>query len=117
LDSTHEESTPAIQVRGIFNELQLRQPEDPTHLLASAVLCGSCGATIAQVSGRNGGYYGCLAATKGARENKTLARRTLAEKVIRGAVQEQIADPEHTAYVVQRVEEEIAKLRSDLRDT
>ena len=33
------------------------------------------------------------------------------------AVQEQIADPEHIAYVLQRVEEEIAKLRADLPDT
>jgi hypothetical protein len=66
---------------------------------------------------KNGGYYGCLAATKGACENRTLVRRTLAEKVILGAVQEQIADPEHITYVLRRVEEEIAKLRSDLPDT
>jgi site-specific DNA recombinase len=81
------------------------------------MVCDSCGATIAQVSGKGGGYYGCLAATKGACDNKTLIRRTLAEKVIIGAVQEQIADPEHIAYILQRVEQEIAKLRSDLPDT
>ena len=81
------------------------------------MVCGSCGATIAQVSGKNGGYYGCLAATKGACENKTLVRRTLAEKVILEAVKEQISEPEQIAYVLQRVEEEIAKLRSDLPDT
>ncbi len=61
------------------------------------MVCGSCGATIAQVSGKSGGYYGCLAATKGACDNKTRVRRTLAEKVILGAVREQIADPEHIA--------------------
>lgn len=44
-------------------------------------------------------------------------RRTLAEKVILGAIQEQIADPEHIVYVLQRVEEEISKLRSELPDT
>ena len=65
------------------------------------MVCGSCGATIAQVSGKSGGYYGCLAATKGACENKTLVRRTLVEKVILEAVHEQIADPEHIAYVLQ----------------
>ncbi len=81
------------------------------------MVCGSCGATIAQVSGKNGGYYGCLAATKSACENKTLVRRTLAEKVILGAIQEQIADPEHIVYVLQRVQQEIDKLRSDLPDT
>jgi hypothetical protein len=68
------------------------------------------------VSGKSGGYDGCLAASKGARENKTLVRRTLAEKVILGVIQEQIEDPEHIAYVLRRVEDEIAKLRSDLPD-
>ena len=68
------------------------------------------------MSGKSGGYYGCLAATNGARDNKTLVRR-LVEQVILGAIQEQIADPDHIAYVLQRVEEEIAKLRSDLPDT
>jgi Recombinase zinc beta ribbon domain len=103
--------------RGFSKEQGGRQAHFPTHLLAGSMVCGSCGATIAQVSGKSGGYYGCLAATKGACDNKTLVRRTLAEKVILGAVQKQIADPEHIAYVLHRVEEEIAKLRSDLPDT
>lgn len=47
----------------------------------------------------------------------SLVRRTLVEKLILQAVQEQIAEPEHIAYVLQRVEKEIAKLRSDLPDT
>ena len=103
--------------RGFSAEQGSRQAHFPTHLLAGAMVCGSCGATIAQVSGKNGGYYGCLAATKGACDNKTLVRRTLAEKVILEAVEDELADPEHVAYVVRRVEEEIAKLRSDLPDT
>jgi site-specific DNA recombinase len=103
--------------RGFSKEQGSRQAHFPTHLLAGAMVCGSCGATIAQVSGKSGGYYGCLGATKRACDNRTLVRRTLAEKVILGAVQEQIADPEHIAYVLQRLEEEIAKLRSDLPDT
>ena len=56
-------------------------------------------------------------ATKGACENETPVRRTLAEKVILGAIQQQIADPEHIAYVLRRVELEITKLRSDPPDT
>jgi site-specific DNA recombinase len=103
--------------RGFSKEQGSRQAHFPIHLLAGAMVCGSCGATIAQVSGKSGGYYGCLAATKGACDNKTLVRRTLAEKVILGAVQEQIADPERIAYVLRRVEEEIVKPRSDLPDT
>ena len=103
--------------RGFSGEQGSRQKHFPTHLLAGSMVCGCCGGTIAQVSGKSGGYYGCLAATKGACENKTLVRRTLAEKVILEAVKQQISDPEQIAYVLQRVEEEIAKLRSDLPDT
>ena len=103
--------------RGFSKEQGSRQTHFPTHLLAGSMVCGCCGATIAQVSGKGGGYYGCLAATKGACDNKTLVRRTLAEKVILEAVKDEIADPEHIAYVLGRVEEEIAKLRSDLPDT
>ena len=103
--------------RGFSNEQGSRQKHFPTHLLAGGMVCGRCGATIAQVSGKSGGYYGCLAAKKGACENKTLVRRTLAEKVILAAIQERISEPEHIAYVLQRVEHEIARLRSDLPNT
>ena len=81
--------------RGFSKEQGSRQAHFPTHLLAGGMVCGSCGATIAQLSGKSGGYYGCLAATKGACDNKTLVRRTLAEKVILGAVQEQIRPRAH----------------------
>jgi site-specific DNA recombinase len=57
--------------RGFSSEQGSRQKHFPTHLLAGSMVCASCGATIAQVSGKSGGYYGCLAATKGACENKT----------------------------------------------
>ncbi len=103
--------------RGFSKEQGSRQQHFPTHLLAGSMACGSCGATIAQVSGKSGGYYGCLAATKGACDNKTLVRRTLVEKIILAAVKEQISDPEHIAYVLERVDDEIAKLRSDLPAT
>jgi site-specific DNA recombinase len=62
--------------RGFSKDQGSRQARFPTHLLAGSMVCGCCGATIAQVSGKAGGYY------EGACENKTLVRRTLAEKVI-----------------------------------
>lgn len=37
----------------------------PARLRAGSMVCGCCGSTIAQVSGKSGGYYGCLAATNG----------------------------------------------------
>lgn len=75
-----------------------QQAHFPTHLLAGAPFCGSCGATIVRVSGKNNGYYGCLAATKGACNNKTLVRRTLTERVILDAVKDELADPDHVTY-------------------
>jgi hypothetical protein len=42
--------------------------------------------------------------------------RSRCQKVILRAVQDQIANPEHIAYILQQVEHEIAKLRSDLPD-
>ena len=103
--------------RGFAKGQDSRQTHFSTHLLAGSMVCGGCGGTIAQVSGKSGGYYGCLAASKGACENKTLVRRTLAEKVILSAVQEQIQDADHIAYVLKRVEEEIATECADLPDT
>ncbi len=74
-------------------------------------------AAIAQVSGKAGGYYGCLGAAKGACENKMLVRRKLAEKVIVDAVRERISDPAQIRYVLERVEAEVKRLRSDLPET
>jgi len=72
--------------------------------------CAQCGATIAQVSGKAGGYYGCLGATKGACDNKMLVRRKLAENVILGALVEQLTQAEWISWVMERVGAEVAKL-------
>jgi hypothetical protein len=74
LEAPAREASPAGKVAGRSQFL--------THLLARSMVCGCCGAAIAQVSGRSGGYHDCLAATKGACEKEMLARRTLAERVV-----------------------------------
>ena len=103
--------------RGFSAEQGSRQTHFPTHLLSGGMACGACGAAIAQVSGKAGGYYGCLRAAKGACDNKLLVKRKLAEKVIVDAIGERISDPEQIRYVLERVEEEVAKLRSDIPET
>jgi len=103
--------------RGFSAEQGSRQRQFPTHLLSGTMSCGACGAAIAQISGKSGGYYGCLAATKGTCNNKMLVRRTLAEKIILGTVRERIADTDHIGYVLKRVEEEVVRLRSDAPET
>jgi hypothetical protein len=74
------------------------------------MVCGRCGATMAEVSGKGGGYYGCLGATKGACDNKLLVRRSLAEKIILGTVRGQLSSPVHIEGVLRRVEAEVGKL-------
>jgi site-specific DNA recombinase len=93
-----------------------RERHFPTHLLSGSMVCGECGATIAQVSGKAGGYYGCLGAAKGACENKMLVRRKLAETIILKAVREQLDRAEHIRYLIERVEAEVAKLYAHTGD-
>jgi site-specific DNA recombinase len=100
--------------RGFSADQGSRQAHFPAHLLSGAMVCGTCESAIAQVSGKSGGYYGCLAAAKGACENKLLVRRKLAERVILATVRERLADPEGIRHVLRRVEDEIVKLRSDV---
>jgi len=76
--------------RGFSHDQGGRERHFPTHLLSGSMVCGKCKATIAQVSGKAGGYYGCLGAAKGACENEMLVRRKLAETVILEAVREQL---------------------------
>jgi site-specific DNA recombinase len=96
--------------RGFSAAQGTRQQHFPTHLLAGAMVCGQCGATIAQVSGKGGGYYGCLAATKGACQNTLLVRRRLVERLVLDAVRAHLTDPQHIEYLLHRVETEVATL-------
>jgi len=103
--------------RGFSHEQGTREQHFPTHLLSGSMTCGRCGATIAQVSGKAGGYYGCLGAAKGACENKMLVRRKLAETFILEAVREQLIQAEHIRYLLERVEAEVAKLYAHIPET
>ena len=84
--------------RGFHGHQQSCVAVYPQELLSGAMECACCGAAIVKVSGRSGGYYGCLGAKKGACTNKLIVRRTVAEKVILGAVREKLATPENISY-------------------
>lgn len=106
-----------IGQRGFSSRQGSREKYFPTHLLSGAMVCGKCGATLAQVSGKGGGYYGCVGARKGACDNKLLVRRSLVEKIILDAVQAQLSDPQHIEYVLRRVEAEVGKLYRHVPET
>jgi len=82
----------------------------PTHLLSGAMNCGLCDGAIAQVSGKGGGYYGCLAAARGRCENKLLVRRSLTERVVLDAVRQVVTQSDNLQYGIERAEAEIRRL-------
>ena len=69
---------------------------------------------MGQVSGKGGGYYGCLAATKNAYDNKLIVPRRLTERRLLSAVRDRLDDAEAVRYVLERVKVEIARLHADL---
>jgi hypothetical protein len=87
---------------------------NPPHLLSGALHCGACARTIGQVSGKGSGYYGCLAAARGACSNKLLVSRRITENAVLTAVKEQLQDPTSIRYVLERVEAEVKLLHAHL---
>ena len=100
--------------RGFSSNQGSRVEQFPPHLLSGTMVCGRCGRSIVQVSGKGGGYFGCLAFRQGACDNKLIVRRKLAERVILEAVAERITDVEHVRYLLERVEREVQKLLSNV---
>jgi site-specific DNA recombinase len=102
--------------RGFSTAQGSRERHFPTHLLSGAMRCSQCGAIVSQVSGKGGGYYGCLAATKGACDNKLLVRRTLVERLLLHALRQWLASPTVLSEVLKRVEHEVGKLYAHVPD-
>ena len=102
--------------RGFEGEKGSRELHYPSHLLSGAMTCASCGATITQVSGKGGGYFGCPAAKKSSCSNKIIVRRKLVEKVILNEVRNRISTPEQFQNILLKVQHEIENLSTDLPD-
>ena len=85
-------------------------------VISGATVCGCCNRGIVLVSGRHGGYYGCVAARVRGCDNRVRVRRDLAEKIIVNALQERLADPRAIRYVFEQLREEVARLCSDVPD-
>ena len=107
--SREESGRPERAARGFQTQTASRVAEYPAELLSGGMVCGVCGAGISKVSGKSGGYYGCFGAVRGKCENQLLVRRTLAERIILAAVRDALASAENIAYVLKRVQEEVAK--------
>jgi hypothetical protein len=69
---------------------------------------------MGQVSGKSGGYYGCLTAAKNACDNKLLVSRRLAERRLLAALAQRLENAGSVSYVLERVKVEVARLHADL---
>jgi len=103
--------------RGFQGQRGGRVAHYPTDLLSGAMSCALCGATIAKMSGKNGGYYGCLGGKKGACANHLHVRRTLVERIILAAVRDRLAHPENLDYVFKKLEQEVASASTATPET
>jgi len=103
--------------RGFVGQRGSSVRQYPEHLLSGSMVCGSCGAAIAQVSGKSGGYYGCIGSVKGSCKNRLLVRRTLAERVILTALREKLASTKNIMYLFRQVERKVRQACSDIPET
>ena len=103
--------------RGFVGQRGSRVAYYPTDLLPGAMSCRSCGATIAKVSGKSGGYYGCLGAKKGACDNHLLVRRVLVERIVMAAVRDRLGHSENLDYVFAKLKHEVANASTATPET
>jgi len=98
--------------RGFETQRGSRVAHYPRELLSGSMVCGVCGSAVGKVSGKGGGYYGCLSAARGRCTNKTLTRRTLAEKIVLSNVRERLSSAEAVRHLLEKVEDELRRSAS-----
>ena len=103
--------------RGFQDQVAGRLANYPRELLSGSMICGVCGGAVTRVSGKSGGYYGCLGAARRKCENRLLVRRSLTERIILAAVREKLASAENLGYVLKRVKDEVTKASSEAPET
>ena len=100
--------------RGFEGQQRSYVETHPPHLLSGLLRCGECGQAMGQVSGKAGGYYGCLGAAKRACSNKLLVPRRFLEKRILAEVAQRVSDAAAVNYVLERVALEVKRLHAHL---
>lgn len=99
---------------GFSIKQQSRVKTNPSHLLSGALQCGECGGSIALVSGKGPGYYGCLNASCKACNNKVLVSRTKLENKFLAELCEKILTPDQFQLVYDRVAKAIREEFSEI---
>jgi hypothetical protein len=70
-----------------------------THFLAGLIRCRNCNGVIVQISGKDGGYYGCYNAKRKACKNKLLVPRKWIETIIIDDLKEKFLTSENLRYI------------------
>jgi site-specific DNA recombinase len=86
----------------------------PPYLLSGMLRCTCCGGAMGQVSGKAAGYYGCLAASKRACENRLLVPRRLTERRVLDVLRRRLSEPAAIRTVLENVEAEVHRLHSNV---
>lgn len=79
----------------------------PPHILSGALRCGECGGSISLISGKSGGYYGCLFAVKKSCNNKMMISRKRLEDYFIKILYDKIFNADALDLVFQKTAEKI----------
>ncbi len=91
----------------------------PPHLLSGSLQCGECKGSIALVSGKGSGYYGCLNGYKKSCANRMMISRKKLEKYFIHILYEKVLKPEtlDTVYqkTAQKIKEQFSHIPEEIR--
>ena len=99
--------------RGFENKHGSVEKHFPKDLFSGAMTCKKCGSTIGKVSGKSGGYFGCLGAKIGKCDNKVNVRRKVLEKIILHDLKQLLSDSVYIQRVLKSVAKQMQKLYAD----
>ena len=113
---------PKKKGRSFFKGQNSRELLFPSHLLSGLVFCKYCDGAMSLVSGKNGGYFGCLAASKKACSNHKLVQRSIVEERMLQILAKEMSNTEsyhnimkHLVAKVAESQKEIPRLLADKR--
>ena len=99
--------------RGFENKKGSVEKHFPKELFSGAMNCKKCGSTIGKVSGKNGGYFGCLGTKRGICDNKVKVRRTVLENIILHEIKQLVSTPNIVHCILEKIERKVRKMYSD----
>ncbi|RIL12313.1 MAG: hypothetical protein DCC75_00685 [Proteobacteria bacterium] len=108
-----EEAYPKGQT-GFSKRQKSRVKTHPPHLFSGTLQCGACHGSMALVSGKRSGYYGCLNAQRKRCDNKILVSRAELEKHLIKKLFEDLLVPERFNDIYKQVTKAIREHCGDI---